>query len=217
MFRFSDWRCSGAARLTLRAGITAPGRAVFRPLDAACVTQSAHPVQHVARAPPVRNDPGRHHNYIASPDPAPPQRPRYGRTVGNLGQHRRPRCTSQGAEGTNVAAPDTIAKLIRGVVFLAGNDCHRAGLPRGSRDDPTTGWGTAPAIRTRARLRWLAGTWPFAVPADLPARRWDVVSDTFDPAAKNTVAQELTVEPRSFVILQSRRGGASDRSRGQCF
>jgi len=38
MFRFSDWRCSGAARLTLRAGITGPDRAAFRPLDAACVT-----------------------------------------------------------------------------------------------------------------------------------------------------------------------------------
>jgi hypothetical protein len=33
--------------------------------------------------------------------------------------------------GTNVAAPDTIAKPIRGVVFLTGNDWHRAGLPRG--------------------------------------------------------------------------------------
>jgi len=128
MFRFSDWPCSGAARLTFRRGITAPGRAVFRPLNAPCVTQSAHPVQHVT--PPVRNDPDRHHKYIASPDPAPPQRPCYGRTVGNLGQHRRPRCTSQPAEGTDVAAPDTIAKLIRGVVFLDGNDWHRAGLPR---------------------------------------------------------------------------------------
>ena len=128
MFRFSEWPCSGAARLTFRRGITAPGRAVFRPLNAPCVTQSAHPVQHVT--PPVRNDPDRHHKYIASPDPAPPQRPCYGRTVGNLGQHRRPRCTSQPAEGTNVAAPDTIAKLIRGVVFPDGNDWHRAGLPR---------------------------------------------------------------------------------------
>jgi isoamylase len=43
-----------------------------------------------------------------------------------------------------------------------------------------------------------------AVPADLTARRWDVVCDTFDLTRKGTVAQELTVEPRSFVILQSR-------------
>jgi isoamylase len=44
----------------------------------------------------------------------------------------------------------------------------------------------------------------FAVPVVLPARRWDAVCDTFDPARKITVAQELTVGPRSTVILQSR-------------
>jgi glycogen operon protein len=43
----------------------------------------------------------------------------------------------------------------------------------------------------------------FAVPADLSARRWDVVCDTFDPARKVAVAQELTVGPRSIVLLQS--------------
>jgi glycogen operon protein len=43
----------------------------------------------------------------------------------------------------------------------------------------------------------------FTVPADLSARRWDVVCDTFDPARKVTVAQELTVGPRSIVLLQS--------------
>jgi glycogen operon protein len=42
----------------------------------------------------------------------------------------------------------------------------------------------------------------FTVPADLLARRWDVVCDTFDPARKVTVAQELTVGPRSIVLLQ---------------
>jgi glycogen operon protein len=44
----------------------------------------------------------------------------------------------------------------------------------------------------------------FAVPPDLPAPRWDVVCDTFDPARNNAVAQGLTVGPRAFVILQSR-------------
>jgi isoamylase len=43
----------------------------------------------------------------------------------------------------------------------------------------------------------------FAVPVKLPAGRWDVVCNTFDPARKGAVAQELTVEPRSIVVLQS--------------
>ena len=43
----------------------------------------------------------------------------------------------------------------------------------------------------------------FAVPVNLRARRWDVVCDTFDPARKTTVVQELTVGPRSVVVLQS--------------
>jgi glycogen operon protein len=42
----------------------------------------------------------------------------------------------------------------------------------------------------------------FAVPVNPHAPRWDVVCDTFDPARKVTVAQELTVGPRSIVILQ---------------
>jgi glycogen operon protein len=43
----------------------------------------------------------------------------------------------------------------------------------------------------------------FRVPPDLSARQWSVVCDTHDPARKVTVAQELTVGPRSIVILQS--------------
>jgi glycogen operon protein len=43
----------------------------------------------------------------------------------------------------------------------------------------------------------------FTVPEDLSARRWDVVFDTFDPARKATVAQEITVGTRSIVIMQS--------------
>jgi isoamylase len=41
------------------------------------------------------------------------------------------------------------------------------------------------------------------VPDDLRNRRWDIICDTFDPARKSAVAQELTVEPRSIVVLQS--------------
>jgi isoamylase len=41
----------------------------------------------------------------------------------------------------------------------------------------------------------------FTVPVNLPARRWDVVCDTFDLARKVAVAQQLTVGPRSAVIL----------------
>jgi glycogen operon protein len=43
----------------------------------------------------------------------------------------------------------------------------------------------------------------FGVPVDVTAHGWDVVCDTFDPARKLIVAQELTVGPRSIVILQS--------------
>ncbi|MDT5097022.1 MAG: isoamylase [Mycobacterium sp.] len=43
----------------------------------------------------------------------------------------------------------------------------------------------------------------FTVPPDLSARQWSVVCDTHDPARKVTVALELTVGPRSIVILQS--------------
>ena len=49
----------------------------------------------------------------------------------------------------------------------------------------------------------------FTVPVNLPARRWDVVCDTFDPARKVAVAQQLTVGPRSTVILQSPSSAAS--------
>jgi glycogen operon protein len=44
----------------------------------------------------------------------------------------------------------------------------------------------------------------FSVPPDLCAPHWDVVCDTFDPARNDAVARELTVGPRTFVILQSR-------------
>ncbi|MDT7754743.1 MAG: isoamylase, partial [Mycobacterium sp.] len=43
----------------------------------------------------------------------------------------------------------------------------------------------------------------FAVPANIRARHWDVVCDTFDPARKVTVAQELTAGPRSMIVLRS--------------
>jgi glycogen operon protein len=43
----------------------------------------------------------------------------------------------------------------------------------------------------------------FTPPADVSARSWDVVCDTFDPAQKVTVAQRITVGPRSVVVLRS--------------
>jgi isoamylase len=43
----------------------------------------------------------------------------------------------------------------------------------------------------------------FTVPADLSPRQWSVVCDTYDPARKVSVAQELAVGPRSIVILTS--------------
>jgi hypothetical protein len=39
---------------------------------------------------------------------------------------------------------------------------------------------------------------------------WDVVCETFDPARKSTAAHDLTVGPRTIVILQSRSSRASD-------
>ncbi|MCW2521341.1 MAG: hypothetical protein JWR46_3960 [Mycobacterium sp.] len=44
----------------------------------------------------------------------------------------------------------------------------------------------------------------FGIPADLPARGWDVFCDTFDPARSGPVTQELAAQPRSLVVLQSR-------------
>ena len=46
----------------------------------------------------------------------------------------------------------------------------------------------------------------FVVPADLVARRWAVDCDTYDPARKGSVAQELSVGPRSAVVAQSPSG-----------
>ena len=49
----------------------------------------------------------------------------------------------------------------------------------------------------------------FTIPADLAARQWRVVCDTYDPARKVTVGQELTVGLRSTVIVQSPSSSAS--------
>lgn len=127
MFRFSDWPCSGAARLTFRTRITAPGRAVFRLRNASCPTHSAHPVRHVT--PFVRNDQTATMSTSRLRIRCRRDGVANGRTRWQSRTARRPRYGSQAAEDTNVSAPDTIAKLIRGVVFLAGNDWHRAGLP----------------------------------------------------------------------------------------
>jgi len=47
----------------------------------------------------------------------------------------------------------------------------------------------------------------FTVPADLAARRWDVVCDTFEPSRPATPGPHLQVRPRSAVILRSLAGG----------
>ncbi|HTQ22967.1 glycogen debranching protein GlgX [Mycobacterium sp.] len=45
----------------------------------------------------------------------------------------------------------------------------------------------------------------FIVPDELRGRRWDIACDSFDPARKISVAQEITVQPRSIAVLQSTR------------
>jgi glycogen operon protein len=53
------------------------------------------------------------------------------------------------------------------------------------------------------------GPLTFAVPDDLRSTHWDIACDSFDPARKITVVQELTVGPRSVVVLQSSRPGST--------
>jgi glycogen operon protein len=71
--------------------------------------------------------------------------------------------------------------------------------------DPDIGAGGTPMVDNDFLV--LINAWweplNFAVPVDLPGSRWDVVCDAFDLARKGTAAQELTVGPRSIVILQS--------------
>ena len=43
----------------------------------------------------------------------------------------------------------------------------------------------------------------FQLPADVSARRWDIVCDTFDPAHTGTAAGHVDVGPRSTVLLSS--------------
>ena len=49
----------------------------------------------------------------------------------------------------------------------------------------------------------------FTVPDDLRGRRWDIACDSFDHARNITVVEELTVGPRSAVVLQSTRLGST--------
>jgi isoamylase len=49
----------------------------------------------------------------------------------------------------------------------------------------------------------------FTVPDDLRSRHWDIACDSFDPARKITAAQEITVGPRSVVVLRSARLGST--------
>jgi glycogen operon protein len=72
--------------------------------------------------------------------------------------------------------------------------------------DPDVGPDGAPMVDDDFLI--LVNAWweplTFGIPAELPARGWDVVCDTFDPARRGPVTQELAAQPRSFVILQSR-------------
>jgi isoamylase len=43
----------------------------------------------------------------------------------------------------------------------------------------------------------------FLVPADLVARHWEVVCDTFDPAGMDKAAEQVEVGPRSMVVMRS--------------
>jgi glycogen operon protein len=43
----------------------------------------------------------------------------------------------------------------------------------------------------------------FQIPADVSARRWDIVCDTFDPTHTGTVSEHVEVGPRSTVMLVS--------------
>jgi isoamylase len=43
----------------------------------------------------------------------------------------------------------------------------------------------------------------FQIPADVAARRWDIVCDTFDPTHTGTAAGQVDVGPRSGVVLGS--------------
>ena len=43
----------------------------------------------------------------------------------------------------------------------------------------------------------------FTVPADLSARHWDVVCDTYDPERSDAIGHEVAVGPRSMVVLHS--------------
>ena len=96
--------------------------------------------------------------------------------------------------GTQMTAEDWVDPAARSVaLFING------------ATDPDVGPDGTPMVDDDFLI--LVNAWweplTFAVPVNLPARRWDVVCDTFDPARKVTVAQELTVGPRSTVILQS--------------
>jgi isoamylase len=99
--------------------------------------------------------------------------------------------TSSGAEMT---AEDWSNPSARSVgVFIDG------------ASDPDVGRDGTPMVDDDFLI--LANAWweplIFTVPVNLPAGRWDVICDTFDPARKGAVSQELTVGPRSIVILQS--------------
>jgi isoamylase len=46
----------------------------------------------------------------------------------------------------------------------------------------------------------------FQTPADVSARSWEVVCDTFDPAREGAAAGPLDVGARSILVLRAPRG-----------
>jgi glycogen operon protein len=103
--------------------------------------------------------------------------------------------TTSGAEMTAEEWPNPSARSV--ALFIDGTT------------DPDEGPDGTPMIDDDffVLLKAWWGPLTFAVPDDLRSTHWDIACDSFDPARKITVVQELTVGPRSVVVLQSSRPG----------
>jgi isoamylase len=105
--------------------------------------------------------------------------------------------TTSGAEMTAEEWPNPSARSV--ALFIDGST------------DPDEGPDGTPMIDDDffVLLNAWWGPLTFAVPDDLRSTHWDIACDSFDPARKITVVQELTVGPRSVVVLQSSRLGST--------
>ncbi|HVQ48511.1 MAG TPA: glycogen debranching protein GlgX [Mycobacterium sp.] len=87
----------------------------------------------------------------------------------------------------------------------SNTSAHSVGLFINGSTDPDDGPDGTPMIDDDF-LVFINAWWEplcFIVPDDLRSRRWDTACDTFDPLRKLTVGQELSVGPRSVLVLQS--------------